>query len=95
MTPELITALLGTGGLALIIPKVIEGIRAWRSGRALEEKSKNKSLVTRLSESESHAESETRWRRKLEEYAGALRVDLITHGVPEEDLRPWPKRTIE
>lgn len=102
MTPELITALLGTGGLALIIPKIIDGLKAWRSGRAVEEKTKNKSLVQRLAEAEAktavetkRADTEAKRRRAMEEYAGGLRVQLIGAGIPGNDLPPWPRKPTE
>ncbi|WP_146070821.1 hypothetical protein [Arthrobacter sp. B1805] len=88
----MITALLGTGGLALIIPKAIEGVKAWRSGRALEEKATNKSLVDRLALAEAKADGEAEYRRQIQEYAGSLRVWLVNRGVPVSELPPWPKR---
>lgn len=92
MTPELITALLGAGGLAVIVPKIVDGIGAWRSGRAVEEKTKNKSLAGRLAVAETRAENEARYRRRVEEYAGGLRVRLVGLGVPIAELPPWPVR---
>ncbi|QOI67667.1 hypothetical protein SEA_ORCANUS_22 [Arthrobacter phage Orcanus] len=93
MTPELLTAILGAGGLAAIVPKLIDGIKAWRSGRALEEKDKNKGLVDRLAVAESRLEAEAVYRRAVEEYASTLRRVLIeVYGVPVERLPPWPVR---
>ncbi|UXE05169.1 hypothetical protein SEA_JAMUN_22 [Arthrobacter phage Jamun] len=94
MTPELLTAILGAGGLAAIVPKLIDGIKAWRSGRALEEKDKNKGLVDRLAAAESRLEAEIIWRRAVEEYASTLRRVLIeVYGVPADRLPPWPVRS--
>lgn len=93
MTPELLTAILGAGGLAAIVPKLIDGIKAWRSGRALEEKDKNRGLVDRLAAAESRLEAEILWRRAVEEYASTLRRVLIeVYGVPADRLPPWPVR---
>lgn len=92
MTPEIITALLGVGGLSVIIPKVIDGLRAWRSGRAAAEKVNNRSLLARLTDAEARAEAEAGFRRKLEEYAGALRLMLVNAGIPAHALPPWPVR---
>lgn len=93
MTPELLTAILGAGGLAAIVPKLIDGIKAWRSGRALEEKDKNRGLVDRLAAAESRLEAEILWRRAVEEYASSLRRVLIeVYGVPADRLPPWPVR---
>lgn len=93
MTPELLTAILGAGGLAAIVPKLVDGIKAWRSGRALEEKDKNKGLVDRLSVAESRLDAEAVYRRKVEESLATHRRLLIeVYGVPAEDLPPWPDR---
>ncbi|WPM94271.1 hypothetical protein VB1_CDS0022 [Arthrobacter phage Marchesin] len=94
MTPELLTAILGAGGLAAIVPKLIDGLKAWRSGRALEEKDKNKGLVDRLAAAEARLEAEILWRRAHEEYASTLRRILIeVYGVPSDRLPPWPVRS--
>lgn len=91
MSPELLTAILGAGGLAAIVPKLIDGLKAWRSGRALEEKDKNKGLVDRLAVAETRLEAEIVWRRANEEYAAQLRRILIeVYGVPADALPPWP-----
>ncbi|ASR83193.1 hypothetical protein FDI29_gp23 [Arthrobacter phage Abidatro] len=93
MTPELLTAILGAGGLTVIVPKLVDGLKAWRSGRALEEKDKNRGLVDRLAVAESRLEAEIIYRRAVEEYASTLRRVLIeVYGVPSERLPPWPVR---
>lgn len=92
MTPEMLTAILGVGGLAAIVPKLIEGLIAWRSGRAMSEKAKNQTLLERLTDAEERAKSEADFRRALEEYAGALRVLLIGAGYAMHRIPPWPVR---
>lgn len=92
MTPEMLTAILGAGGLAAIIPKVIDGITAWWSGRAKAEKSENQSLIQRLEDTERRAALEATYRRDLEEYAGALRLALVHAGIAAEMLPPWPQK---
>lgn len=92
MTPEMFTAILGAGGIAAIIPKIIDGFSAWISGKAQEEKGKNQSLIQRLEKAELRAEDEAGYRRALEEYAGALRLLLVTAGLATESLPPWPPR---
>lgn len=95
MSPELLTAILGAGGLAAIVPKLIDGWKAWRSGRAVAEKEKNKSLMDRVSAAETRLEAEIVWRRSNEEYAATLRRILIeVYGVPADRLPPWPIRKI-
>lgn len=92
MTPELITAILGFGGMAAIVPKVIDGLLAWRSGRASAEKRKNQSLLERVADAEKRAEQEADFRRALEEYAGVLRIMLIETGFTLHRLPAWPVR---
>jgi hypothetical protein len=94
MTPELWTAILGIGGLAAIVPKAIDGMLAWRSGRALTEKKQNQSILERLADSERRGEAEADFRRALEEYAGALRLLLIQAGIPPHRIPPWPVRAV-
>jgi hypothetical protein len=95
VTPELITAILGVGGLGLIVPKIIDGLQAWRSGRADEEKATNQSLFKRMLAAESRAEREAIFRRMIEEYAAQLRVLLVQLGHPPDRLPPWPVRPAE
>jgi hypothetical protein len=92
MTPELITAIIGVGGLAAIIPKLVDGWTAWRSGRAAAEKTKNRSLLERIADAEKRSENEADFRRALEEYAGTLRLLLIEAGYAMHRLPPWPIR---
>jgi hypothetical protein len=92
MTPEMITALIGVGGLAAIIPKVIDGLSAWISGRAKTEKARNQGVLSKLSAADRRAESEAEFRRVIEEYAAALRLMLVNAGVPPEKIPPWPIR---
>lgn len=92
MTPEMLTAILGAGGLGAILPKVVDGVSAWLSGRAGSEKSRNQALLRRLHTTEARAESEAEFRRQLEEYAGALRLLLVNSGTVAAALPPWPAR---
>lgn len=92
MTPEMLTAILGAGGLGAILPKVVDGVLAGLSGRAKTEKSKNQALLARLHSAERRAESEAEFRRQLEEYAGALRLLLVNSGTAGASLPPWPAR---
>lgn len=93
MTPEMMTAILGVGGLAAILPKVIDGINAWRSGRAIAEKGNNRTILERLTMAERRAETEADFRRIMEDYASTLRVLLIGAGVPADKIPAWPIRT--
>lgn len=92
MTPEMWTAIIGVGGLSVIVPKLIEGIIAWRTGRAQTEKAQNQSILDRLAESEQRSQREAEWRRALEEYAGVLRLLLVQAGVAVHKVPPWPDK---
>lgn len=93
MTPEMWTAIIGVGGLSVIIPKLIDGIIAWRTGRAQTEKAQNQSILDRLAESELRSQREAEWRRSLEEYASILRLLLVQSGVPVHKIPSWPDRS--
>jgi hypothetical protein len=92
MNPELITAIIGVGGLAALLPKLVEGWVAWRSGKAVAERGRNRTALQRLAAAEVRAEAEADFRRALEEYAGALRLLLVSAGVPAERIPAWPVR---
>lgn len=92
MTPELIMAILGAGGLAAIIPKAIDGIAALRSGRAAEEKEQNQSLLSRVISAERRFDLEAEFRRAWEEHCARLKRLLIQLGFPEDQLPPEPAR---
>lgn len=92
MTPEMWTAIIGVGGFSVIIPKLVDGIIAWRTGRAQNEKVHNQSILDRLAESERRSQSEAELRRKLEEYAGTLRLLLVQAGIAAERIPPWPDK---
>jgi hypothetical protein len=92
MTPEMWTAIIGVGGFSVIIPKLIDGIVAWRSGQAANEKVQNQSILDRLAESERRSQAEADLRRALEEYAGKLRLLLVQAGLAMHKIPPWPDR---
>jgi hypothetical protein len=94
VTAELITAILGVGGLAAILPKLVDGWLAYRSGRVQTEKSRNRSILERLADAEKRAENEADFRRALEDYAGQLRILLIGAGYAMHRVPPWPARKI-
>jgi hypothetical protein len=95
MTPELWTAVLGIGGISAVIPVLIDGLKAWRSGRAATEKNRNRSIIERLADAEKRAENEADFRRALEEYAGQLRILLIGAGFTMDRLPAWPIREVQ
>lgn len=95
MTPEMWTAIIGVGGFSVIIPKLVDGIIAWRTGQAQNEKVHNQSVLDRLAESERRSEHEAELRRKLEEYAATLRLMLVQAGTAMHGIPPWPDKIKE
>jgi len=95
ITPELATAVIVALGGASIIPKIIDGVRAWKSGRAREEKHENRSALGRLVEAEERADDEMNFRRRVEEWASGLVYMLKQIGVPETQIPPKPQRIKE
>lgn len=93
MSPELLTALLGAGGVAALVPKLVDGLKSWRSGRAEAEKRKNQRLSDRMTAAEGRLELEIYRRRAMEEYAAVLRRLLIEDcGIEAGTLPDWPSR---
>lgn len=92
MTPEIATAIIVALGGASIIPKLIEGFRAWQSGRAKEEKAENRSALGRLVAAELRADDEAEFRRRVEEWAGGLVYLLKQMGFPEDRIPVKPVR---
>lgn len=90
-TAEWIVAIVGPAGLAALIPRAMKEFRAWRSGRAEDEKRANRSALGRLVEAETETEFQTEWRRLLSEHAAHVRRIAIDWGVPENVLPEWPK----
>ena len=99
-TAALIAA--GAGFLTAIgamTKQLVDGWRAMRSGKARDERVKNRTLLDRMQAAECDADEarriadvEASYRRVLSEYASALRRLLIEHGVPERIIPPWPAR---
>ena len=85
MTPEHVTALVLALGGATIIPKIIEGWRASKSGEARAEKARHRMFLN-------EAEETTSYLRVMQEHAAELRRILIDWGFPKEQLPPWPVR---
>ena len=93
MTPaEIVTAAVLALGGASIIPKVIDGIKAWQTGRAREEKRENRTALGRLATAEEERDDEANFRRRIEEWAGGLVYMLKQIGVPTDKIPPKPER---
>jgi len=86
MTVEHLTALvLAVGGVPAVI-KLLDWFKAIRSGRAREEKQRNRLALSQL-------EEEMTFRRRLQEHISVLRRLLIDMGFPEDKLPTLPVRT--
>lgn len=98
-TAQLITLLIGTGGIGALMKVAADGLRAWRTGRAAAEQHRNRTLLERVADAErraddaeGEADAESAYRRILQEYASTLRRLLIDCGFPEGRIPPWPER---
>lgn len=91
-----ITAL-GAGGLGSFLIAAAKYTAQWLNGSAGREKARNADLkeqrdsaVTRADRLQEAADREARRRRLAQEHAGQLRHMLLEHGVPPDELPPWP-----
>ena len=85
MSVEQITALVLAVGVGPIALKLIDWFKALRSGKARDEKQRNRMALGQL-------EEEMSYRRVMQEYASKLRRMLIDLGIPEERIPEWPTR---
>jgi len=92
MSAAEITALVIALGSAPLLMEAIKGFKAWKSGRAREERANNRNALGRLVKAEERADNEASYRRKMQEYASSLRRILVELGYPEDKLPPWPVR---
>lgn len=92
MTAAELTALVIAVGSAPVIIKILDWIKATRSGRALREKAENRSALSRLVDAEEERDEEANFRRRIEEWAGGLVYMLKQIGVPTEQIPPKPER---
>lgn len=99
-TPQIIITILGAGTGGAILTSVVNAFIKFFSGTAGREKVRNADMKTQRNEAwadaereRARADSEAVKRRKVEEYASALRRDCTEHGATE--LRPWPKLETE
>jgi hypothetical protein len=92
MTVAELTALVIAVGSAPVILKVIDWVKATRSGRAIREKAENRSALARLVDAEYERDDEANFRRRIEEWAGGLVYMLRQIGVPDDKIPPKPQR---
>lgn len=85
-----IAGLLTAAGAAA--KQAIDGFRAVKSGKARDERVRNRTLLERVDIAENEADRESAYRRVISEYASRLRRLLIDMGVPEDRIPPWPSR---
>lgn len=85
MTVEQLTALVLALGIGPIVLKLIDWVKAIRSGKAADEKQRNRMALSQL-------EEEMTYRRVMQEYASRLRRLLIDIGFPEDKIPEWPVR---
>ena len=84
-----VTLIIGVAG-ALGLREMIPGMARWMSGGADREKARVQAIIAERDAEAARADREARARRKLEEYASALRRDLIDAGIEPDQITPWP-----
>lgn len=88
----LVVAILGSAGLGGFLREIFLGFSKLRSGISAKESGRKRDLVTERDYEFDRAETESRNRRRLEEYASKLRRALVEAGLKEvlKEL-PWPR----
>lgn len=87
-----ITALIMALGLGPILLKLVEGVWSQFTGKFDREAKRVQSIIQARDIAEDERDEEARRRRRIEDYAHALRQDCIQlHGVNPEHIRPWPE----
>ena len=89
MDPTLIAAILGAGGLTVLVPQLITGIRGMIDGHHAQEKAENVDALAQRDAAIRERDRADRCRRVLEEHAATVRRIAIEHGLGHL-LPPWP-----
>lgn len=76
-------AIIAALGLGSILPKIVEGIIGWLTGRQDAERRR----IRELAHESAH---ESAKRRMYAEHASELRRMLLDLGLTQADLPPWP-----
>lgn len=98
---QLIAAL----GVGALLKELVKGVIGWLGGSHARSRARASDILTqrddaykRAEKAEAHADQadaiadyEARERRRIAEYASALRRDCMEHGIAQEDLRTWPR----
>lgn len=97
MDPQTVALVIGAGGLAGLVTGLVKGIQDWRSGEHTREKERNQDALSQRDRAVKDRDDALRLldreatrRRVIAEYASTLRRVAIEHGVPTDDLPPWP-----
>lgn len=83
-TDQLISLVVAFGGGAFI-QQGIKGIYWWVTGRQSRERSALRQAMTDL-------DTEAAYRRRVTEHAHEVRRIAIDHGIPSDELPPFPAR---
>ena len=89
MDPTLIAAILGAGGLTVLVPQLITGIRGMIDGHHAQEKAENVDALAQRDKAIRERDRADRCRRVFEDYASRVRRIVIEHGLGHL-LPPWP-----
>lgn len=89
MDPTLIAAILGAGGLTVLVPQLITGIRGVIDGHHAQEKAENVDALAQRDAAIRERDRADRCRRVMAEHAATVRRIAIEHGIGQH-LPPWP-----
>ncbi|UFS59463.1 hypothetical protein [Subtercola endophyticus] len=88
----LVVAVIGVGGFGAFIRDIVDGLLKLRGGMSARETKRKVDIIQQRDEALARADSEADFRGQMTEYAQALRVQLVSLGVPIDSLMPWPQR---
>ena len=93
---QIITLIVGTGGLGAFLASLSREVKLWRSGAHMREKERNATALGQRDiayeirdQALAERDHEASYRRIIQEYASGLRRRLIEAGVHPP---PWPSR---
>lgn len=89
MDAATIAAIIGAGGLTVLVPQIISGVRGFLDGRHAREKSAAVDALTQRDEAVRARDRADACRRVIAEHASEVRRIAIEHGLGHL-LPPWP-----
>lgn len=88
--PSDIVQLLMVLGVGTILPAFLKGVWKQVTGRHDREAARVQQFIADRDAAERERDEQSRRARIAEEYAQALRFDMMHAGIAPEQIRPWP-----